>query len=250
MTTWSAIDGTDFEARCDGRWVTLRDRDPHPRIGGPWKPARCREGRFGELDLPTLLEWDETYEQPEAIDSHPSSRIPRFRQLLPWIEASARGEVPSDWQPPPRARIEAWVSPDRLSVRSAEQLARGEILCSPDRLAVAFADLVRVPDELPRARRLWMRELLLDAQERFRLVRSHVGCAPESPGLEIDLTGVPSACARSWLCTSLEILATAVRSLLVPLRLVTDPVFESAALCRAPSRASSRNQEKHHARSP
>jgi hypothetical protein len=139
-----------------------------------------------------------------------------------WAIDTAAGRLPTGWQAPARSEVEACLSGAALTAQRFGQVRQGTLHVMPKRLAVSFPLLARWPAELPAARAAWLRELLVNAQSQWRLVR--VGVAADGAVCaEVDLTGAPAGileglvgravgCARLFvesLMESAELLATA-----------------------------------------
>jgi len=222
----SALNG--FELRSEGDWLALVDLTPLPDgprpsgLGGPglWRIVQDGAALRRVHDLPQL----------RGAEGAPSAE--EFTRLLEWASATFASERAGAWTPPPREEVESWLTPARLSVRSGSLLARGELVHEPRRLALVFPDLVVAPANLSPARREWLDGLLLDAQQRWRLVRFGIDADTRRVQAEVDLSGIPAAWARPFLQLSLEALAWAVEWLLSPLSFLVDPSASSEALER------------------
>jgi hypothetical protein len=94
---------------------------------------------------------------------------------------------------------------------------------------------VKTNGALGSAREAWLRALCCDAEARWRFVR--VGVDDRNGGVraEVDLTGVPAACARSLAVLSLEALICAAEWTLPALAFIGDPSTESRVLDRHPA---------------
>ena len=96
------------------------------------------------------------------------------------------------------------------------------------RLTFGFPIVPELPQDLPRARKAWLLQLLADGQSRWRMVR--IGLT-RSRGVQaqVDLTGVPREVLEQLLPIGVDALRHVVRSLVEP----ADFLVNGAAACRA-----------------
>ena len=228
----AALDG--FALRSEGDWLALVDRTSGPDeslSGGLGTPGLWRVVPDGATlarvhDLPRLRGVEEDG-NPEGTPSQEA-----LTHLFEWAVATLHGERAPDWTPPPRDEVEDWLAPARLHVRSGALLATGELVHAPGRLALVFPELASVPETLSASRRSWLDGLLLEAQRRWRLARFGTDADTRCVRAEVDLTGVPTVWARSFVQLSLEALAWAVEWVLSPLSFLVDAGATSRALER------------------
>ena len=163
-------------------------------------------------------------------------------QLVKWALASATGEVPHAWQPPARELVESWLSAGGLTIQSGPFVSQGEHILKPDRWALRFPILSRVPPELPRARREWLRLVLADGQSIWRMVRLALTSETDNAAVlaSIDLTGAPP-CEELFLA-SLDAIKQAVIGLAETVELLADDSSESELLATPPSRNSEKTK--------
>ena len=102
----------------------------------------------------------------------------------------------------------------------------------PERLALRFGELVSVPANLPKRRADWLREVCLDAQDRWRLVRMELDEERAAVRAEVDLSGVPVDWAQGLFEVALAALTCAVERSLASLHLIVNTSVESRALAR------------------
>jgi hypothetical protein len=110
-------------------------------------------------------------------------------------------------------------------------LRQGELIHQPNRLAVRFPIVQRVPDDLPPRRREWLREVLIDGQNRWRMVR--IGLAEEAGSsaalAEVDLSGCPHGLLESLFAAGLGALRWVVGWLVE----AADFLVDGSVACRA-----------------
>lgn len=207
-------------------WATLRSSRPlahadplRDLLGRPglWKLVRSPQGVVRVFELPPLpTDLGEEEDEPLSPDA-----------CLAWAQATARGEVPDNWAPPPRSEVDAWLTGGALTVAAGAVVRQGELIHRPDRLALRYPVLLRLPSELSPLRRAWLEELLLDAQDRWRLVR--VGLAGDAAWAEVDLTGCPGPLMECLFRAGRDALRWVVGWLAESTAFLADP----GATCRA-----------------
>ena len=160
--------------------------------------------------------------------------------LLGWARQTSGGTPPSGdgaaW--PTRDEVEGWIEPSRRHVRAGGHLAPIEVSADGARFGLVAPALVRLPDGLSPARVAWVRELCLDAQARWRLVRFSL----DGPSVraEVDLSGAPLERAQALFEIALAALTTAAAWVLPGLAVVADPSVASRCLDQPPCRDASR----------
>ena len=217
--------GVSFRT-CDD-WSLVED-DSRPaafdRIRGPigrpglWKLITDGAGARHVFELPTglLLEHDED-------DLGSDEPRPLLDAALTWAQATADGRVPEGWRPPPRAKIEAWIPKGRLTVQHGAIVRQGELIHAPDCLALRVPVLPVLPAALPELNARCLEQILLEATDRWRLVRVGIVDDGETRAVmaEVNFTGAGapvierliSASLASlhwtalWLAESVELLA-------------------------------------------
>src|SRR5262249_28075615 len=102
------------------------------------------------------------------------------------------------------------------------------------RLALVCPILTGIAADLSPARRSWLRALLQDGQDRWRLVR--LGLTETAAAAEIDLTGVPPLIVESVFRTSLGALRWVVAWLVESAVFLADRAKPCAALEVCPER--------------
>ncbi len=149
-------------------------------------------------------------------------------ELLRWAIATVDGKLPAGWVPPARTQIDEWSRDVGMTVHAGSSLRQGLIVHEPERLALCFPLTPAPGANLGPARRTWLRELLIDAQNRWRLVR--IGeTAIGAFQAEIDLSGAPAALTEKLVRIGLDTLRWVVGWLIRSLDFLADPT----AACRA-----------------
>jgi hypothetical protein len=237
------------ELRCNGTafrfesgWSALRSAHPDdaadPLVGqlgqpGLWKWARDGNGAgfVRVFDLPPLaLGRDGADAEDEGSP---------LSACLEWALATAHGRLPDGWGPPPRAEVDGWAPPAALTVQAGPLVRQATVAHGPGRLALTCPLLTRVPEALPPARRAWLRELLLDGQDRWRMVRLGLSGEPHAPAVlaEVDLSGCPPEVAECLFGAGLAALRWVVEWLARPIDFLADAARPSRALEVFPARA-------------
>ncbi len=171
------------------------DIDPlHGQLGSPglWKIVADGDGLSREFHLPLACLFSE---QEEMLDEDSVEGADPFQDCLQWIAAAAAGELPAGWQCPPPSEIESWLPPGGLTVQSGPLLCQGSLCCEPNCLRLRFPLAAPVDRErLAPARLACLRDVLIDAQNRWNMVRVGMFGTPRqaTPMTEVDLSGAPS----------------------------------------------------------
>jgi hypothetical protein len=228
-----------------GGWTVLVHRKPF--LGDPLADLRGNPGLWravpGRPPGARLRDaWSYVFEIPPGVavsegEGEPAAEHPPV-ELLEWARSTSGGTSPDTAGALDRDEVEGWIAPTRRHVRAGPHLAPIQLRADDGRLALAAPALVRLPAELPRVRREWVRELCRDAQSRWRLVRFSLD--HESVGAEVDLSGVPPECARALLEIALAALTTAAAWALPTLATLADARVASQLLDQPPSRDASR----------
>jgi hypothetical protein len=226
--------------RTDGIWSTLAGSEPvigidplRGQLGQPglWKviagPEEKSLQRVFELPARVLEVHEEDDDSEEATSP--------LSACLHWAMQTAEGQPIPGWQPPPRDELEAWIPPYGLAIQTGPIARQGFVICTPERLALRFPVAPSIPPELPAARRAWLRELLLEAQNRWRMVR--VGLSDSSVEAEVDLTGAPAVVLEALFRFSLDALRWVVHWLAYPANFLADPTISCRAWESCPLRA-------------
>lgn len=157
-----------------------------------------------------------------------------FEDLLDWALLTADGRVPRGFSAPPESEVLAAIAPEKLLARAGRTVVRGEVLCSEDRVAIAFPRVLRIPEQLPAARRAWISLLCDDAQRRWRLVRIGPASGGAALRAEVDLTGAPPEALDALARLAAASLRTVLEWVLPALQLAADPSLRSEILDTKP----------------
>ncbi len=217
-----------------GDWATWLDRSRSGKrasidmLGRPglWRAVR-RNGRIETSFAcpPLALLEAATVGEGASLDEQELA-------LREWAGTTANDELSAGWCAPASELLADWLDPQRLTVRAGPHVAKGELESGAEHLRLIFSELVRLDDGLPEPRRAWLRELCLDTQSRWQLVR--FGIVDGRVRAEVDLSGVPHALAEPLAGWALEALVFAVGWALPALVLIADPKLKSHVLDRGP----------------
>ncbi len=192
--------------RIDRRWLTATqavDEATDPLAGqlgrpGLWKVVPHDGGLRREFHLPLSILSAAVSEEEEAGDA--------LESCLAWIGASALDDVPAGWEGPLRSEVEQWLPEGGLTVEAKPSPAQGTLISDEGRLALRMPIVAEIGAGLSEARRAWIREALLDAQARWRMVRVGLEGPADRPAAvgEVDLSGAPPAVLQALVSVSLE----------------------------------------------
>jgi hypothetical protein len=212
--TMPAVATHHVRFRLRSGWATFesnggaRRADPlRGQLGRPglWKLAgRGRRARVRRV-----------FELPPSILPRPGSASSCFEELAGWAHATECGRHDHDWSPPPREEVERWLPAQALTLQVGSIALQGRMTHGDDRLAFDFPVVPRMPEDLPPAREAWLRELLADGQNRWRMVR--IGLTDEGVGqAQVDLSGAPHDSLEQLVCVGLDALRHVVSSIVEP----------------------------------
>jgi len=141
-----------------------------------------------------------------------------------WVSATALDDLPAGWECPARDEVESWIPDGGLTLRSGALVRQGSLVCGSDRLALRMPIVSEVHAGLSEARRAWLRELLLDAQNRWRMVRIGIEGEPDHQAIaaEVDLSGAPAVVLEALFRISLDALRWVASWLVMSAGLVAD----------------------------
>jgi hypothetical protein len=177
------------------------------------------------FELPPLPPLDEDWE---------STAEDVLAECKAWALSTAVGRLADGWRPPPREEVESWIPGGGLSLRAETQARQVGLVHEANRLALVCPILPRLPAELPAARRDWLRALLMDGQDRWRMVR--IGLTETSALAEVDFSGVPPAIGESVFRTGLGALRWVVAWLVESAAFLADTSVACPALEVCPAR--------------
>jgi len=157
-----------------GLWKTVVER----------KPKRARR----EFHLPlSVLAGSDLWADDGEEPTDP------LQACLAWAAATARGEVPPGWKSPPREQVEAWVPNRSLVLQSGPLLRQGSLHYAPNRLGLSFPIVNELSADISLARRDWLGEVLIETENRWRMVRVGFDGQADRPAIkaEVDFSGAP-----------------------------------------------------------
>jgi hypothetical protein len=223
----------------DDNWPVLKSKqwpittDPlKDLIGKPgfWKCIN-KKGRVHEqFDLPPSVV-GKPAEDLDEFDLGDDVTSPLL-SMLEWALDTIDGDVPSGWSAPERKDVEAMIPREGLTVQCGVHARQGELLCEPNLFALQFQILPTVPENLAGNRMNWLRHLLFDTQNRWRLVR--IGFIENKSGLsvraEVDLTGAPRAVLPDLVPVALFALRSVVEWVVEPAVFLVNGTDDCSAL--------------------
>src|SRR6185503_6332715 len=210
----------------DGSWLKLEFDWSHlpdllrDQIGRPglWKTVRSGESYRRVFAIPKSCVPDD--DQEDSLNA-----------ALAWAVGTLDRETPGEWALPDRKTLEACLPKQRLTITHRSYTRQIELLYGQNRLALRVEILSKISHDLPEPRLGWLRSLLIDAQDRFHLVR--LGFSEVSAHIailgEIDLTGVPATLLEPLISTSADALRWVTSSLIE----TADFLAEPSMVCRA-----------------
>jgi hypothetical protein len=154
-------------------------------------------------------------------------------EVLRWAIATADGSRVAGWCPPPIEEVKGWLPAQGLTVQAGALARQGTLIHEPDRLAAVF-ELAAAAPRLDADRSHWLREVLSDAQSRWRLAR--VGqTADGAVHAEVDLSGAPHAALEPLFRMALDALRWVVGWLLESVHFLVQGNVTCSALALRPS---------------
>ncbi len=160
----------DLAVRQAGHWVTFIG----PATGGDdaldyldrpglWKPVKSADGWRLEFDLPAsaFARGQTDFEDEEDP----------FDQCRQWAALTLAGTTPPDWSAPPSEQIKPLVPLAGLVAQCGKTARQGRLILDAHRLALSMPILPVLDAGLPASRQPRLRELLLEAQNVWRMVR-------------------------------------------------------------------------------
>jgi hypothetical protein len=223
----------------EGAWSTLRSTEPlvgvDPLRGLLGEPGAWHFVRGADCTIRKLLELPSpVFNFQTDADALDDAESP-LRELLNWGLATDKGLITSGWKAPERAEIDTWMSPGALTIQRGPIVRQGRIHLEANRLAIRFPLVTSLPEGLSANRRLWLRELLLDGQNRWRMVR--LGLTEQGAEAEIDLSGAPPVVLEPLFKASLDALRWVVQWLALSAAFLADPAVACQAWEVCPLRA-------------
>jgi len=190
----------------------------------------------GQLDRPGLwkLSVDArgavrgVFELPPSLMALAESDAARFADVAGWALATAGGKAEKSWSPPAKAEVESWLPDGALTLQVGAIARQGALVLDDERLLFRFGIVHEIPQSLSAARKAWLRELLVEAQNRWRLVRIGMNGRADVQA-QVDLTGAPHHALEELVHIGTDALRLVVSSLVEP----ADFLVNGATGCRA-----------------
>ena len=218
-----------------------RDRKIRFRVRSGWgtfesngsqrsDPLRGQLGRPGlwKLSVDARGAVRGVFELPPSLLALAESDVERFEDVAGWALATAGGKADKSWSPPTKAEVESWLPDKALTLQVGAIARQGALTLDDDRLMFRFPVVHEIPRSLSAARKAWLRELLVDAQNRWRLVRIGMNGRSEVQA-QVDLTGAPHHALEELVPIGTDALRLVVSSLVEP----ADFLVNGAEGCRA-----------------
>lgn len=149
-------------------------------------------------------------------------------EALAWPIATAGGAVDGEWTPPPESEIS--LSDSDLIVQCGRFVRHGRLLWGDRDLRIRMPIIDALSDDLGESRRKWIRATLLDAQNRWRMVRILCGGPHRGIEAEIDLRGAPHCLIHNMMRVGTNVLQNLVSWLIDSV----DRLADQAAPLEAP----------------
>ena len=232
-------DGIVF--RPNGGWLTLETEvgptsstavfEPREQLG-LWKAIHTANGSRQVFEIPADIV--AAGEDEELFGSESQS----LESFVHWALLSAENRVPPGWTALTQELVDSWLSADSLTLQIGGLVRQGKMILSPERWALRFPILMNVPADLPESRVAWLRQLVANAQNQWRMVRFAFepldGSEASTLVVETDFTGAPHS-AQLFLA-SLDGLKHAVSWLVETAEIVADATVASRALANHPNK--------------
>ncbi len=241
------LDGLTF--RLDDSWPILEtgpqktSTDPLLELAsrpGFWKCV-TKNGRVcARFDLPpsVICPPETGLEDPRGDGASP------FLSMLKWALGTADGSVPTGWLAPECEDPMGMIPRNGLTVQIGVHARQGRPVMEPALFALQVPILSDLPEDLAERRKNWLRWILIEAQNRWRLVRivfTGHGSVPRVYA-EANLTGVPHSLLPELIPVALTALRSAVEWVIEPAvflvsgpddcrALETDPLRPDADRC-------------------
>jgi hypothetical protein len=223
------------------RWFTIEGESQlqlseaemwHDQLGQPglwrWIPHGQRWQRVFEFPATRL---GDALDDEEGAEAEDQAHLDAY---LTWAFASQNGRLPYGWKTPSRELVKSWLPNCLLTVRCGSIVRQGELMLSQQCWALKFTILPALPSILPLERRQWLREVLADTLQQWRMVRLGFTNGREHPAVvaEVDFSGAPHS--ENLFSAGLNSLRHAAASLAETLEMLADSKVESEILAIPP----------------
>lgn len=152
------------------------------------------------------------------------TRTSAFEAALTWAISTADREL-NNWSVLSLEDIN--LPEEELIVQYDQFIRRGYRVCEDNVLALRFPILDQIPVKLETSRRNMLHAVLLDAQNRWRMVRFRMVSQQGPVEAEVDFSGVPSLLIESMLRTGLDALRECVKWLVASVDVLVNPKLKS-----------------------
>ena len=207
----------------DDQWIQLRSNlplnisDPLNALmgeSGIWKLITDKDRQPRKVFEFPLFITTENIPDFEALDEEVQSPL---AAVLKWAGDTLNGKQLNGWRCPSEEDMMNLLSPTGLTVQCGTYARQGELICQPKCLALRLPLIFNVCDNLPESHYYWLRNLLIDDQNRWKMIR--IGFRRESSSTsvqaEVDLSGAPHSVLSGLLTVALAALH-AVAAWVVP----------------------------------
>jgi hypothetical protein len=181
------------------QWIELRS-NLSLDISDPLNALMGEPGIWKLVTYPDRQPW-KVFEFPLFIttENNAESKAPGeeaqspLAATLKWAGDTLNGNLLNGWRCPSEEDLMNLLSPKGLTVQCGPYARQGELICTPKRLVLQFPLIFNVCDDLPESHYKWLRNLLIDAQNRWKMVRIgfRYGSSATSVQAEVDLSGAP-----------------------------------------------------------
>lgn len=220
------------------RWISLESdalretADELARLMGKpalWKYVRTPAGHTRQLfEFPISMV---AGTEPDFDDEIEKAGSP-LQAMLAWALDTLNSERLNGWRPPAYRQVQSMFPAKSLTVQCDTDARQGELVCKSQRLALRFPILLRIPEDLSEARLYWLGRLLMETQNRWKLVRMGFNSGPIKTAAlaEVDLTGAPPGVLSDLVKIALAALKGAVTWAVPSAAFLIDGAMDSSAL--------------------
>jgi hypothetical protein len=183
----------------DNHWLQLKS-DPAPNIADPlnavngepgiWKLIADKDRQIRKVFEFPLFIITETNTDFGAT----SKEMPRpLSEALKWARVTLSDTRRIGWDGPSEQDIVNLLPRTGLTAQCGPYVRQGNLICKPDRLLLCFPLILNLSNDLPESHYFWLRKVLIDAQNRWKMVRVvfRHNTSATSVQAEVDLSGAP-----------------------------------------------------------
>ena len=194
----------------------LKEQSGHP---GLWKYDTTEDDVLKiRFDLPLSIL---NFSKKKHSDSSSTST---FDETVKWVISTADRKL-NDWSVSSLKEIN--LTNSEFTVLYGQFIRRGYLVCKDDVLALKIPILDHIPVELEISRRKWLHTILLDAQNRWQMIRFHMVSQQGPVEVEIDLSGAPLVLIERLLRTGMDVLRESVKWLVASVDIITNTKLKS-----------------------